>query len=46
LTIGILADPVACPDAKALAGGIDRCFAELVTAVPHPDWRRHHPAEA
>ena len=36
LAIGILADPVACPDAQALAEGIDRCFAELVTAVPYP----------
>jgi len=37
LTIGIQADPVACPDVQTLARGIGRCFAELVTAVPHPD---------
>jgi WS/DGAT/MGAT family acyltransferase len=46
LAIGILADPVACPDAEVLARGMERCFAELVTAVPHPDRGPHQAARA
>ncbi len=34
LTIGILADPVACPDVRVLAEGVRRCFSDLVAAVP------------
>jgi WS/DGAT/MGAT family acyltransferase len=37
LAIGILADPAACPDVRALARGIERCFADLVATVPHHD---------
>ena len=46
LAIGILADPVACPDLETLARGIGRCFAELVTAIPHTDRGGHQPARA
>ncbi len=37
LTIGILADPVACPDVDLLAERVGRCFSELVGALPEPD---------
>ncbi len=33
LTIGILVDPAACPDAPVLAEGIARCFTELTAAA-------------
>jgi hypothetical protein len=31
-TIGVLADPAACPDADVLTAGIERCFAELLSS--------------
>jgi len=37
LTLGILADPVACPDVDVLADGVDRCFAALVDEVNHAE---------
>lgn len=37
LTLGILADPVTCPDAGVLADGIDRCFAALVDETDHAE---------
>jgi WS/DGAT/MGAT family acyltransferase len=46
LTIGILTDPVACPDVEVLAEGVGRCFSGLVTAVPSPGLAAHHAARA
>jgi len=37
LTLGILADPVACPDVDALADGVDRCFAALIDEMNHAE---------
>jgi hypothetical protein len=46
LTIGILTDPVACPDVEVLAEGVGHCFSELVAAVPSPGRAAHHAARA
>ncbi len=46
LTIGILTDPVACPDVEVLAEGVARCFSDLVAAVPSPTRAAHHAARA
>ena len=46
LTIGILTDPVACPDVEVLAEGVGRCFSDLVAAVPSPARAAHHAARA
>ncbi|HKH88512.1 MAG TPA: wax ester/triacylglycerol synthase family O-acyltransferase [Acidimicrobiales bacterium] len=40
LTVGLLVDPVACPDAAVLAAGISRSFADLVAATSHRPRRR------
>jgi hypothetical protein len=39
LTVGVLADPAACPDLTVLVDGIGRSFAELVAAADeqHPN---------
>ena len=33
LSLGILCDPVACPDATVLAQGMERCFDELISSA-------------
>ncbi|MGD0083494.1 MAG: wax ester/triacylglycerol synthase family O-acyltransferase [Acidimicrobiales bacterium] len=40
LTVGILTDPDACPDASVLADGISRSFADLVAASSYQPRRR------
>jgi hypothetical protein len=40
LTVGLLADPGACPDLDVFADGIDRSFAELFAAAGGQ--RNHH----
>jgi hypothetical protein len=36
LSVGILADPHACPDVAVLAAGMQRCFGELTAAGRDP----------